>query len=94
MFTTNDIYPLTDFQRNTKDHVKRLKDTKRPEVLTINGKPSLVIQDAAAYEEMASLLDSLRQIKIAAEAFDNGEGRPASEVFAELDKKIATKYKK
>ena len=50
MFTTNDIYPLTDFQRNTKDHMARLKDTKRPEVLTINCKPSLVVQDAAYAE--------------------------------------------
>ncbi len=87
MFSTNDIHPLTDFQRNTKDHVKRLKNTKKPEVLTINGKPSLVIQDAVAYEEMADLLDSLKQIKKAAEAFDRGEGKPINDFFKEFEKK-------
>jgi len=87
MFTTHDIHPLTDFQRNAKDHVKRLKDTKRPEILTVNGKPSLVIQDAVAYEAMVDLLDSLKHIQIAAEAFNKGEGRPVNEFFVEFEKK-------
>ncbi len=87
MFSTNDIHPLTDFQRNTKDHVKRLKDTKKPEILTINGKASLVIQDAAAYEEMAELIDSLKHIKKATEEFDRGEGRAIKDFFAEFEKK-------
>ncbi len=93
MFTTSDIHPLTDFQRNAKDHVKRLKDTKRPEVLTINGKPSLVIQDASAYEEMVDLLDSLQQLKTAVEAYNRGEGQPIEEAFSILDERIKAKYK-
>jgi len=93
MFTTSDIHPLTDFQRNAKDHVKRLKDTKRPEILTINGKPSLVIQDASAYEEMVDLLDSLHQLKTAVEAYNRGEGQPIEEAFSILDERIKAKYK-
>jgi len=87
MFSTNDIHPLTDFQRNTKDHVKRLKDTKKPEVLTINGKPSLVVQDAAAYEEMVDLLDSLKHITKAVEEMDSGKGRSIRSFFNEFEKK-------
>lgn len=87
MFTTSDIHSLTDFQRNAKDHVKRLKDTKKPEILTVNGKASLVIQDAAAYEEMVDLLDSIQHVKKASEAFDRGEGRPVSQFFEEFEKK-------
>ncbi len=87
MFTSSDIHSLTDFQRNTKDHVKRLKNTKKPEILTVNGKASLVIQDAAAYEEMVDLLDSIKHIKKAAKSFDEGKGRPINQFFEEFEKK-------
>ena len=41
MIDLSNIRSLSDFQRNTKAHVRRLKKTGKPEVLTING-PSLV----------------------------------------------------
>jgi hypothetical protein len=50
MIALRDICSLTDFHRNSKRHILRLKQTGRPEVLTINGRAALVIQDAAAYE--------------------------------------------
>ena len=30
MFSANDLYSLTDFQRNAKEYVERLAETKRP----------------------------------------------------------------
>jgi hypothetical protein len=38
MIKLEDIGSLTDFARNTKTHLKRLKRTGRPELLTVNGK--------------------------------------------------------
>jgi prevent-host-death family protein len=55
MLDTRNIYPLSDFQRNAKDFVSRLKESQKPIVLTVNGKAAMVIQDAEAYQE---LLDS------------------------------------
>ena len=43
-----DIHSLTDFQRNVKDHLKHLKETGRPEILTVNGKAAVVVQDGPA----------------------------------------------
>lgn len=60
MIALQDIRSLTDFQRNTKSHLKRLKSTGRPEVLTVNGKAELIVQDAAAFEDM---LDAIRGIQ-------------------------------
>ena len=37
MIHLDDIYSLTEFQRHTKEHIERLKQTGRPEVLTVNG---------------------------------------------------------
>jgi hypothetical protein len=50
MIRIEDILSVTDFHRHMKTHLKRLKHTGRPEVLTINGKAELVVQDAAAYQ--------------------------------------------
>jgi prevent-host-death family protein len=55
MLDTRNIYPLSDFQRNAKNFVSRLKESQKPIVLTVNGKAAMVIQDAEAYQE---LLDS------------------------------------
>ena len=54
LIRVQDILSLTDFHRNTKAHLRRLKQSGRPEVLTINGKAELVVQDAAAYQRLLS----------------------------------------
>jgi PHD/YefM family antitoxin component YafN of YafNO toxin-antitoxin module len=53
MFRSEDIHPITDFVRNHKRHHERLRRTRRPEVLTINGTPELVLKDVRAYEREA-----------------------------------------
>ena len=88
MFTADSIRPMSDFSRKPAEHIKRLKKTGKPEVLTVNGKAAIVIQDARAYEEMAGLLHSLTQIAKSKKEHDNGEGIPAHEVF----KRLETKY--
>lgn len=60
-FDLSQVFSLTDFLRNHRRHVLQLSKSGRPSVITINGKPALVIQDASSYQ---SLLDRL----IAAEA--------------------------
>ena len=49
------ITSLSNFQRNTRELVQRLRDTGRPLVLTVNGRASLVVQDAAAYQHLLDL---------------------------------------
>lgn len=56
-----DILPLTDFKRRTNEFVERLRSTHRPLVLTINGKPEIVVLNAAAYQEMQDRLSAAEQ---------------------------------
>src|SRR3981081_3216496 len=42
---TKDIQSLTTFRRQSGDFMKQLKKTKRPVVLTVNGKAAAVVQD-------------------------------------------------
>ena len=46
MLDLRQVFSLTDFLRNHKEHVARLVSTRKPVVLTVKGKPALVIQDA------------------------------------------------
>ena len=84
------VRPLTDFLRNHRDHVLRLKESGRPEVLTINGKAELVLQDAEAYQDLLDRLREAEDLAAVREGLaqaDRDEGRPADEVFAELKAK-------
>jgi PHD/YefM family antitoxin component YafN of YafNO toxin-antitoxin module len=60
MIRSEDITSLTDFAKNAKAHLKRLKRTGRPELLTVNGKAEAVIQNASAYQ---CLLEELEKLK-------------------------------
>jgi hypothetical protein len=86
MISVQDIRSLTDFQRNTKSHLKRLKSTGRPEVLTVNGKAELIVQDAAAFEDM---LDAIRGIQRGLDEMKEGKGEPARVVL----NRIRARYK-
>lgn len=62
MIRPEDIGSLTDFSRNTKAHLKRLRRTGRPELLTVNGKAEVVVQSAPAYQRLLNLLEKLKRV--------------------------------
>ena len=55
-----DIHSLTDFKRRTSELVEQLQQPKRPIVLTVNGRPAVVVQEAEAYQE---ILDDMRELE-------------------------------
>jgi PHD/YefM family antitoxin component YafN of YafNO toxin-antitoxin module len=54
-----DIRSVTDFQRSAKTHVARLRKTKAPMVLTVNGSAAIVVQDAGAYQKLVDRVEEL-----------------------------------
>ena len=59
-----DIHSLSGFQCNTKQYVNDLKGSHRLVVVTINGDAVLVVQDAAAYQELLDELEIARSVKV------------------------------
>jgi len=92
MFDVGDIHSLTDFTRNTKRHVKRLKETNKPEILTVNGKAEIVVQDAAAYQRLLDEVDyaqTVRTLRQRLESYHGGEeGIPLDESFSRIRSKL------
>jgi prevent-host-death family protein len=89
---TKDIQSLTTFRRQSSDFIKQLKKTKRPVILTVNGKPAAVVQDAGAYQrllDIAARADAEEGIRQGLEDVANGRTRPAKEVFDEIRRKYA-----
>jgi prevent-host-death family protein len=87
MIDLNEIHSLSDFLRNTKSYIERMKESKSPVVLTVNGKAELVVQDAASYQELLDRVERAETVAAVRQAmgeFDRGEGRPAREALEEL----------
>ena len=87
---TKDIQPLTTFRNNSVKMMKRLKKTRRPIILTVNGKPEAVVQSAAEYQrllDLAAEADVNEGIRQGLEDLRQGKGRPAREFFEEMRKK-------
>ena len=61
MVRLDDIQSLTEFQRNAREHIKRLKRTGRPEILTVNGQAELIVQDAQSYQKLLDRAEEAEQ---------------------------------
>ena len=80
-----DIHPLTAFKRQTAKYARLLKRNRRPMVLTVEGKARFVVFDAEAFEAWKDQMETIQAVNEA--LAEEGEGRPAAEVHAELRKK-------
>jgi len=89
MFRTDSIYSLTDFQRNARTHLDRLKQSGQPEILTVNGQAEIVVQDAAAYQAMVDKLEAIEGIRKGLESMKQGKGRNIEVFFQEFERKHA-----
>jgi prevent-host-death family protein len=56
-----DIQTLTDFKRNAKEYVERIKATKSPLILTVNGKAEVVVHEARAFQEIMDRLTLMEE---------------------------------
>ena len=90
MLSLSEIHPLSEFQRGAKAFLARLKETKEPMVLTVNGKAAAVVQDAESYQQLLDrieLLESIAGIRKSIEEFQQGEGIPLKEAWKQFQEK-------
>lgn len=91
MIDLREVRSVTEFQRNIKDYVGRLKENKGPLVLTVNGRAELVVQNAEAYQVLLERLEraeSLAAIRRGIDQFERGEAIPLDDA----EKQLRTKH--
>jgi prevent-host-death family protein len=87
MDITKDIQPMTTFRNHSAEIMKHLRESRRPVILTVNGKAAAVVQDAEAYQhllDLAAKANAAEGIRQGLEDLRNGRTRPAGGVFDEV----------
>ena len=87
---TSDIQSLTTFRRASGDFMKRLKRTKRPVVLTVNGRAAAVVHDAEGYQrllDIAARADAEEGILQVLSDVSHGRTLPAKQAFDRVRRK-------
>ena len=82
-----DIRPLTEFKRDTAHFMSHLKETGRPSILTVNGKPALVVMDADAWQDIQDQFEytqSVLGIRKGLTQAQAGEGIDAKAFFVAM----------
>lgn len=90
MNIARDIQTLSEFKQNASKMVKQVQETGEPVVLTVNGKPAVVIQDIHTYQQMADAdyRESIAIIKQRMKDVEDSDNWPThGEVFERLRKR-------
>ncbi len=88
---TEDIRSITDLKRNTNAVLEQINKTKRPIILTVNGKAEAVLLGANEYEKIANALNLLKFLIPAEEDIKSKRYKEARNFFKEFkrDKEIS-----
>jgi len=95
MLSTGDIYPVSDFNRKPAEHIKRVQETKKPEVLTVNGKAAVVMVDPESYDQLtqaAELSKTLEQIAHAKAEIAEGKYQNLDDTFSSLKDRLKARF--
>lgn len=87
MNDTTDTQPIEAIRDRPSELIEHLKATRRPILLTLDGRPAAVLQDPAEYQRLLSLAamaEEEQAIQQGLEDMDTGRTEPLDEVFAEL----------
>ena len=80
-----DIQPMTTFRNHSAEIQRHLRDTRRPVILTVNGKAAAVVQDVKAYQRLLDLAAEARAaegIRQGLEDLRTGSTTPARAAFS------------
>lgn len=79
-----DVKTVSELKRHVKAIFQQLHRTGRPVIVTVNGRPDVVLLDAATFERRLSALNLAPLLAEAAEDVRRGRTRPAKVFLKEL----------
>ena len=79
-----DVQPVSEFRANAAKFVQRVRETRRPLVLTQHGKSAAVLMDVGEYEKMLDTIELLRDVHEAERRIEAGRVVDHDEAMAQL----------
>jgi len=89
---TKDVQSLMTISRCSSDSLTQIKKSKRPVVLTVNGKAAAVVPSAEAYQrllDIAARADAYEGIRQGMEDVKKRKTRPVKEFFEDFESRNA-----
>ena len=83
---TEDILPITDLMHHAGDLIHQLKKTKRPILITQNGRAAMVCVDVEEYQKQLRRLELIDAILKGEKAFAEGDFSSWTAFEKKLDK--------
>lgn len=62
---SDDIHPLSEFRSKASGFIAQVRNTKRPLVITQNGKSAAILLDVTEYEKMVEKIELFQDKEIA-----------------------------
>lgn len=69
-----DIRPLSEFRANVSAFIDKVRETKRPLVITQRGKSAAILIDVTEYEALLQKIELLMDIHLAEKQISDGQG--------------------
>ncbi|MCQ8105792.1 type II toxin-antitoxin system Phd/YefM family antitoxin [Methylomonas sp. SURF-2] len=85
MNLVTDIKPVSYLKAHSAELLQQINQTHRPIVITQNGEPRGVLQDAESYENMRNALSLLKLLAQSEEDIRHGDLLDQQDVFREMD---------
>jgi prevent-host-death family protein len=80
----DDIKPVSELKAKTREIIQQAKDTGRPVVITVNGRPSVVLIDAEEYERQRQALHLATLLAQGESDIREGRTRPMKAFLKDL----------
>jgi prevent-host-death family protein len=81
---TEDIRSVSELKRDTKKIFRHLHETGRPVVVTVKGRPDVVLLDAAVYEKRLAEINLSRLLSEGEEDIRHGRIKQAKETIKDI----------
>lgn len=83
-----DIQPLSSFRSNLSTYVEQVKKTKRPLVLTQNGKSAAILLDVDHYENLLDKIELMEELQKSAKDIKAGKVKDHKTLMKELKDRV------
>jgi prevent-host-death family protein len=85
-----DIQPLSAFRKQASALIDEIQRSRRPLVLTRNGRSAVVVLDVGEFERMVERIELLEDVQTAREQARRGETVPQQEALAYVSDRVGS----